>query len=149
MNSGALDLAITRVFNAPRELVFSAWTAPEHLQRWQGAPQGMTITTNIVDFRPGGEFRLCMRSTDGVDHWLQGVYREIVPPERIVFTHAWVGTDGKSSPETLVTITFMVRGNQTEMMLQQTGFTSAGARDGHGFGWNSQLDRFAEYLDTL
>jgi uncharacterized protein YndB with AHSA1/START domain len=109
----------------------------------------MTITSNAVDFRPGGEFRLCMRSTDGVDNWLQGVYREIVPPERIVFTHAWIGADGKSSPETLVTITLAERGDKTEMTLRQTGFTSAGARDGHGFGWNSQLDRFAEYLETL
>jgi uncharacterized protein YndB with AHSA1/START domain len=142
-------LVIHRVFDAPRDLVYTAWTDFEHLKRWQGAPQGMNVTAHEVDFRRGGKFRLCMRSADGADHWLQGVYREITPPEKLVFTHAWADADGKSSPETLVTITFIASGAKTEVTLRQTGFTSKEARDGHEVGWNSQFDRFAEYLATL
>src|SRR6516164_1264727 len=109
------ELVITRIFDAPRRLVFEAWTKPEHLARWQGAPRGFTVTTHEVDFRPGGAYRLCMRSPDGIDHWLQGVYREIVEPERLVFTHVWLNAEGKPGKETLVTITFTERGGKTEL----------------------------------
>lgn len=145
-NAAQIELVITRVFDAPRSLVFKAWTEPDHLERWQGAPQGFTITTHEVDFRPGGAYRLCMRSPEGIDHWLQGVYREIVAPERLVFTHAWLDARGKPAAETLVTITFTERGGKTELTLRQTGFESVQSRDGHNVGWNSQFDRLAQYL---
>jgi uncharacterized protein YndB with AHSA1/START domain len=143
------ELVITRIFDAPRRLVFEAWTKPEHLARWQGAPRGFTVTTHEVDFRPGGAYRLCMRSPDGIDHWLQGVYREIVEPERLVFTHVWLNAEGKPGKETLVTITFTERGGKTELTLHQTGFKSVESRDGHEKGWTSTFDRFAEYLRSL
>ena len=91
------DLVITRVFDAPRELVFDAWTKGEHLQQWQGAPRGFTVTTEKSDIRPGGGFRICMRSPDGVEHRLEGSYREIVRPERLVFTHTLLDAAGKPS----------------------------------------------------
>lgn len=144
--SAADELLLTRLFDAPRQLVFDAWTRPEHLERWQGAPEGFTMVEHDVDLRPGGIFRLCMRSPDGVDHRLQGVYREIVAPERLVFTHAWLGADCVPGRETLVTITFAAEGNRTRLTLRQTGFASIGARDGHGEGWNSTLDRLGRYL---
>ena len=140
------ELVITRVFDAPPDLVFKAWTEPEHLERWQGAPRGFTVTAHKVEFRPGGAYRLCMRSPEGVDHWLQGVYREIVEPERLVFTHAWLDAQGKPGTETLVTITFTKRGGKTELTLHQTGFMSVESRDGHQGGWTSTFDRLAEYL---
>jgi uncharacterized protein YndB with AHSA1/START domain len=87
-----------------------------------------------------------MRSPEGVDHWLQGVYREVVKPERLVFTHCWLDADGKPGQETLVTITFTERGEKTELTLRQTGFRSVESRDGHKLGWTSQLDGLAEYL---
>lgn len=140
------DLVITRVFDAPRELVFDAWTKAEHLQHWQGAPRGFTVTTEKSDIRPGGGFRICMRSPNGAEHRLEGSYREIVRPERLVFTHAWLDAVGKPSQETLVTVTFIERGVKTEMTLSQSGFRSTESRDGHRLGWTSAFDVLGEYL---
>jgi uncharacterized protein YndB with AHSA1/START domain len=145
-NAEELDLVITRVFDAPRELVFDAWTKAEHLQHWQGAPRGFTVTTEKSDIRPGGGFRICMRSPEGLDHWLQGLYREVARPERLVFTHAWLDATGKANQETLVTVTFVERGGKTEMTLRQSGFKSAESRDGHRLGWTSAFDALGDYL---
>ena len=99
------ELVITRVLDAPRRLVFKAWTEPERVVRWWG-PQGFTMPSCKMDVRPGGAFRFCMRSPDGADHWLQGVYREIVEPERLVLTWAWEDAEGKPGHETQVTVSF-------------------------------------------
>ena len=140
------ELVMTHVFDAPRALVWAAWTERRHLERWQGAPEGFMVTTAEADIRPGGAFRICMRSPEGVDHWLQGIYREVVAPERLVFTHAWLDADGKPEKETLVTITFAERGQKTELTLRQTGFTSEESRAGHESGWASTFERLAAYL---
>ena len=79
-------LVIQRVFDAPRHLVWKAWTEPERMVRWLG-PQGFTTTVLKADFRPGGAYRFHMRSPEGTEHWLQGVYRELVEPERLVSTY--------------------------------------------------------------
>jgi len=149
VSSAAEELVLTRVFDAPRELVFDAWTKAEHLQQWQGAPRGFTVTAQESDIRPGGGFRICMRSPEGVDHWLQGSYREITRPGRLVFTHAWLDAAGKPSQETSVTITFVERGKKTELTLRQTGFKSVEARDGHRMGWTSALEALADYLAEI
>lgn len=143
------ELVMTRVFDAPRALVFSAWTETEHLERWQNAPMGFTVTIEKSDIRPGGSFRVCMHAPDGTDHWLQGVYREVVPPERLVFTHSWTDASGNPGKETLVTITFADRGGKTELTLRQTGLASVASRDGHREGWNSTFNRLAGYLAGL
>ena len=143
------ELIITRVFDAPRELVFDAWTKAEHLQQWQGAPRGFTTTTEKSDIRPGGGFRICMRSPEGAEHRLEGSYREIVRPERLVFTHAWLDASGKRSQETMVTVTFIEHGGKTEMTLRQSGFKSAESRDGHRLGWTSAFDVLGEYLARI
>jgi uncharacterized protein YndB with AHSA1/START domain len=149
LKSRELEMTIQRTLNAPRSLVFSAWTEPQHLEHWENAPRGFTVTTNEVDFRVGGAYRVCMRSPEGVDHWLQGTYRDIAKPERLAFTHIWLDAQGKPGKETVVTISFADRGAQTELTLHQTGFESAGSRDGHRDGWSSSIDRFEEYLATL
>ncbi|HLX42663.1 MAG TPA: SRPBCC domain-containing protein [Bryobacteraceae bacterium] len=143
------ELLIKRVFDAPRQLVFDAWTKPEHLARWQGAPEGFTVSSHDVDLRPGGAYRLCMRSPEGVDHWLQGVYREVVDPERLVFTHVWLDDRKQPGPETVVTITLADLGGKTELTLHQTGFKAVQSRDGHYTGWTSTLDRFHAYIVSL
>ncbi|HEX4602895.1 MAG TPA: SRPBCC domain-containing protein [Candidatus Angelobacter sp.] len=140
------ELVITRLFDAPRDLVFAAWTEQKHLDRWQNAPEGFTVTVEESNIQTGGAYRICMRSPEGVEHWLQGVYREVVRPERLVFTHAWVGADGKPADETLVTITFTERDGKTELTLRQTGFKSVESRNGHSLGWNSTFDRLTNYL---
>lgn len=71
------ELVITRTFEAPRQLVYDAWTRAEHLERWQGAPKGMTVSIAESDIRTGGRFRLNMKGADGTDHWLSGVYHDV------------------------------------------------------------------------
>jgi uncharacterized protein YndB with AHSA1/START domain len=141
------ELVITRLFDAPREQVFECWTQPDHLQHWQGAPRGFTVTSSGSDIRPGGFFRICMRSPEGVDRWLEGHYREIVEPERLVFTHVWLDAGRKRGNEALVTITLAERDGKTELTLRQTGFTSVESRDGHKYGWSSALDVLEDYMD--
>jgi uncharacterized protein YndB with AHSA1/START domain len=145
--SSERELVITRIFNAPPALLFKMWTEQEHLEHWQGAPKGFTVPFHESDIRPGGSFKICMRSPEGIDHWLGGVYREVTPPERLVFTHSWLNAEGKPGKETLVTITLKPVGDKTELTLRQTGFTSDEARNGHQGGWNSSFDRLHEYVD--
>src|SRR4029453_17854672 len=92
--SAERELILTRVFDAPRSLVFKAWTEPEYLVRWWG-PQGFTTTIIRNAVRPGGAYRVHMRGPEGDDHWPQGVYREVVEPERLVMTGRWSDADGK------------------------------------------------------
>lgn len=143
------DLVITRLFAAPRNLVYAAWTEPEHLEKWQNAPQGLSVIVETSDIRTGGSLRICMRSPEGQENWLQGKYLEVVAPEKLVFTHAWINTQGQPGPETLVTITFSESDGKTEITLRQTGFKSAEAREGHSYGWISTFDRLTEYLSSL
>ena len=143
--SSERELVITRVFDAPRPLVFKAWTEPERLVRWWG-PEGFTLPSCEMDLRPGGAFRFLMRSPEGNDHRLQGVYREIAEPERLVFTSAWVDADGKPGHETLVTVTFAEHGAKTTLTLHQAVFESVESRDGHEAGWTECLDRLAALL---
>lgn len=143
------ELLITRLIDAPRSLVYQAWTDPEHLKHWQGAPRGFTVTVEKRDFRPGGEFRICMHSPELGDHRLQGTYHEVIPSERLVFTHCWLDADGNAGHETLVTMVFKDCGGKTELTLRQTGFKSVESRDGHAKGWAGMLDRLAEYIESL
>lgn len=139
------ELAIQRVFNAPRDLVFEMWTRKEHLDRWS-CPEGMTIPVSEGDIRTGGWFRTCMRGSDGSEHWVSGTYHEVSAPERIVFTHAWEEEDGARGHETVVTIVFSdTEDGKTHMYFHQAFFTSTASRDGHEEGWTSCFRR----LETL
>jgi uncharacterized protein YndB with AHSA1/START domain len=139
-------LILERIFDAPRNLVFKAWTEPARLVQWFG-PRGFTSTVLEADVRPGGAYRFHMRSSGGDDHWLQGVYREIVEPERLVASFAWADEQGSvTSPETLLTVTFAEHGDRTKLRLHQAVFESVSARDQHNGGWSSSLERLAEYL---
>jgi uncharacterized protein YndB with AHSA1/START domain len=145
-----LELVITRFFDAPRDLVFKAWTDPEHLVRWWG-PKGFTSTMiGKIDLRPGAPYRIHMRGPDGDDHWSQGVYREIVEPERLVFAGYWADAEGKpKGPESTVTVTFEDLSGKTRLTLRQRVFESLTARDAHRGGWTSSFERLAEYLATV
>ena len=145
--STADELVITRIFMAPPALVFAAWTEPEHLAHWSG-PEGFTTPHHEMDLRPGGRYRACLRSPEGEDHWVGGVYREIEPPTRLVMTHVWENVGGQPGPETLVTVTFTEEGaGRTRMQFRQTGFTSKASRDGHEEGWSSSFDKLATHLE--
>lgn len=99
-----------------------------------------------MDVRPGGAFRFCMRGPEGDDHRLRGVYREVVEPERLVFTWAWEGEGGTLGHETVLTVTFEEHGEKTRLTLHQAVFESVTARDAHQGGWTSGLEHLAEYL---
>lgn len=143
-----LALEIVRVFDAPRSLVYAAWTDPVHGAKW--APHGMQIIHNEVDPRVGGTMRIGMRRADGVEHWESGVYREIVPNKRLVFTHSWEDGNGGRSPQTLVHIEFEDAGpGKTRMIFRQTGFGSVASRDGHFGGWSEAFENLATYVQAL
>ena len=141
----APELVITRVFDAPRPLVFKAWTEREHLVHWS-CPQGFTLTQCEGDLRPGGAWRSCIRSPDGSDLWLGGVYREVVENERLVFTHAWDAADAKPGHETLVTVTFGDDDGKTMLTFRQRFFDSVESRDGHRGGWTECFEKLAALL---
>ena len=138
-------LTVTRVIDAPRRLVFKAWTDPSHVARWWG-PQGFITTYCDMDIRQGGRFRFCMRSPAGTEHRKCGVYREIVEPERIVFTFAWEDAAGELGHELLTTVTFAEYGTKTKLTLKQEVFETVAGCDDHRRGWTSCLKRFAEYI---
>lgn len=137
-------LSITRLFSAPRRLVFEAWTKGEHLSQWC-APKGFTIPFSEGVLRPGGKWRSCMRMPDGTECWLSGVYREIIQDELVEFTHAWE-ENGQRGHETIVTVRLSDQGNKTKMILRQALFDSVASRNGHRGGWNECLDRLVEFL---
>jgi uncharacterized protein YndB with AHSA1/START domain len=143
------ELVITRVFDAPRSLVFKAWTEPEHMVKWLG-PQGFTGKILQSAKRPGDAYRYYMRDPQGGDHWQQGIVREMVEPERLVCTYVWADAEGNPTrPETLLTVLFEELGGKTKLTLRQAVFESVSARDDHRGGWNSSLDRLAEYVAAV
>lgn len=146
--AGEPALEIVRVFDAPRSLVYAAWTDSVHATKW--APHGMAIIHVEAELRPGGGIRVGMRHENGDEHWESGTYREIVANQRLVFTHAWEDGQGHRGPETLVRIEFEDAGpGRTRMILRQAGFTSIASRDGHRAGWSEAFDDLAAYFATL
>ena len=151
------EIVITRVFDAPRELVWKAWTEPERIMRWFG-PKGFTTPVCKVDLRPGGVMHFCMRSPDGKDYWNGGVFREVVPPSRLVYTDYFADENGNPvspaqygmSPdfpaENLITVTFEEFDGKTKLTLHHTIPASVAEQAGAQQGWNETLDKFAEYL---
>jgi len=142
------ELTITRVFNAPRVLVFKTWTDPRHAMNWWG-PVDHPAAHLEMDVRPGGTWCARLRSTEtGKDLWHRGVFREVLAPERLVFTFTW-DEEGERGLETLVTVTFAEQGGKTLMTFRHAPFQSAAERDGHQGGWSSCFDRLDAELARL
>ncbi len=139
-------LVLTREFAAPRELVFQAWTRPEHVARWWG-PHGFTLPVCTQDFRVGGSYRFCMRSPAGTDHWVWGEYREIVEPERLVFTWEREDEDGlRCLLSNVVTVTLAETAEgKTRLTLHHATFQTMADRDDHRGGWTESLERLAAF----
>jgi uncharacterized protein YndB with AHSA1/START domain len=142
------ELVITRILDAPPSLVFKFWTEPSHLVRWWG-PKGFTAPSVEIDVRPGGAWRACIRSPEGTDHWMQGVYREVVEPLRLVFTFAWEDDQGALGHQTLVTVTFAEHDGKTRLTFHQAVFESMESRDWHQSGWSECFDRLENDLAQL
>jgi uncharacterized protein YndB with AHSA1/START domain len=156
------EFVITRVFDAPRELVWKAFTEREHLMHWWG-PKGFKVLSCSLDLRPGGIFHYCLQSPDGQQMWGKFVYREIVAPERIVhilsFSDENQGvTRHPMAPvwplETLATVTFSERGGKTTMTVRWAPHNAteeernmfASSHDSMRQGWTGTMDQLADYL---
>jgi uncharacterized protein YndB with AHSA1/START domain len=137
-------LELKHTFAAPAAKVFEAWTRPEAVRRWFGPSDDFTVTDCQVDAQPGGPYRVSMRHSGGDSHTAFGTYREIVLNEKLVFTWAWEGENAQE--ETLVTVTFAGKGNQTELTLKHERFQTVEARDNHQQGWTGTLQRLAATL---
>ena len=147
-SSNTLDaektLRIERTFDAPRDLVYQAWTDPVHMTKWWG-PEGMSIPNCEIDVQPGGAWRTCMLGEDQSEHWVQGTYQEVDPPEKLVFTWAWED-DGVPGHQSTVTIEFHDRGDQTNLILIHQELETTESRDMHGQGWSSSFNCLTDYL---
>lgn len=140
------ELRITRLFDAPREMVFEVWTKPEHQVHWMG-PTDFTVPSCEIDFRVGGSYRTSIVSPEGVVYWMRGAYREIRAPERLVFSFAWE-EEGERGTENLITLEFFDEAGKTRLEFLQAPFLSIAERDGHEGGWKQSFERLAAYLET-
>ena len=137
--SPSLDttLEIKRTFQSSREKVFQAWTDPEKLNRWFAPSDDYEVSAEC-DPRPGGNYRVQMTHKDGNIHTVVGEYREVNPPEKLVFTWSWEDGGVQGS---LVTVDLQDLGESTEVTLTHSGFLSAEWRDKHNEGWSGALSR--------
>lgn len=142
------ELLITRTFDAPVSLVFSMWSDPEHFRRWMG-PEGFECPAAEIDFRVGGAYRSMIKSDEYGENPFGGVYREIVPNRKLVFTFAWDNDGPAAGVETIVTILFEERGGKTVQTFHQTPFTTVERRDSHVGGWSSAFDKQTAYVLNL
>jgi uncharacterized protein YndB with AHSA1/START domain len=156
------ELVFKRIFDAPRELVFEVWTESEHLKRWWG-PKGFTMGVSKLDLRPDGVFHYSMRTPDGHEMWGKFVYREIAPPEKIVFINSFSDEEGKTvrapfSPtfplEILNTLTFTEHEGKTTIILRGGPINAieeelkffAGMHANMQQGFAGTFDQLEEYL---
>lgn len=157
------DLQLTRLIDAPRAVVFEVWTQAEHLAQWFG-PRQVDLPVCTVDARPGGTLHFCHRVGDGTEVWVKGEYREVVPPERLVFSMWFSDRQGRPGvhptfPELrgvtmLTTVTLIDRQGKTELTVRQQTLLPEAAvaeatrreREAARAGWMETLDRLAEYV---
>jgi uncharacterized protein YndB with AHSA1/START domain len=140
-----LTICIERTFYAPPAFLFQAWTQREHFIKWFG-PEGFTIPFCEMNVSEGAAWRACMRSSQGIDCWVQGVYQEIAAPGRLAFTYAEEDDNGKPGHQTLVTLAFNENESGTKVIFRQAAFESIDDRDGHAEGWASAFDCLEKYL---
>lgn len=140
------DVIVTRVFDAPRALVFEMWTDPKRMARWWG-PSGFTNPVCELDVRPGGAIRIHMRAPDGTVYPMTGSFREIVEPERIVFTAVAQDHAGNPLLEVLTTATFAHQAGKTELTVDARAVGLAPVAPqmlaGMETGWTQSLERLA------
>jgi uncharacterized protein YndB with AHSA1/START domain len=136
------SLTLKRRLNAPPAKVYRAWTDPEKMMRWYAPANAETLAAE-TDARVGGRFRVLMRTDDGQEHDVRGVYREVVPDEKLVFTWQW-----RSKPEweSLVTVTLKRDGDATILTLIHEQIPDDAERDGHRNGWGGALDKLAHVV---
>jgi uncharacterized protein YndB with AHSA1/START domain len=139
------EVVVTRVVDAPRRLVFEAMSSPKHIPQWLTGPEGWTMPVCEIDLRPGGAWRYVYRMADGTEMTLQGVYREVAPPERVVSTESW----GPEWPETVNTMVLTEAAGRTTITLT-IRYPSPEARDAAlRSGMKEGMDQGFARLDAL
>jgi uncharacterized protein YndB with AHSA1/START domain len=143
------EVTFVRVFDAPRDVVFKAWTDPMQLAQWWG-PKGFTNPVCEVDARPGGKMLIHMQGPDGAVYPMTGVFREVDPPKRLVFTNAAVDLDGNVLLEGMTTVTFEEQGGKTKLTVRSSATAVAPVAvemiKGMNEGWAQSLDRLADLV---
>jgi uncharacterized protein YndB with AHSA1/START domain len=143
------ELIVIRILDAPLETVFQAWTDPKQMARWWG-PNCFTNPVCELDPRPGGAWRIVMRAPDGVEYECGGIYSEVVPPERLVFSNNAFDHEGKTLLEGVTSVTFAAQGSKTKLTLEtrMIGKVSYAAQmlAGMEAGWNQSLDRLTDLV---
>lgn len=146
------ELTLTRVYAAPRETVFRAWTDPVQLARWWG-PQGFTNPVCEVDARPGGRLRIVMRAPDGSEYPMRGEFREVVVPERLSFTNCAVDDEDRPIIDGFTTVLFAAEGEGTRVTVITRGKAvqpiAVQYLQGMEQGWTGSLDKLAGLLPQL
>lgn len=145
------EIRITRVFDAPRELVWKAWTTPAMLVHWFGCAAFSTISADN-DLREGGTWRVVLRTPDGEDIPSYGTYTAVRPVDHLAFTHQWEKQPVDVNPahhRTQVTVDLLEEGEKTRMHFRQTGLASEASRDSHIGGWCDSMDALALAVATL
>jgi uncharacterized protein YndB with AHSA1/START domain len=142
-------VALTRIFEAPRERVFACWTRAEHLQHWFG-PKGFTIHSCETDPRPGGLFKLCMRAPDGKDYWVRGQFSELETPRRLVIRCSADDDKGVERLHEVIDVTFTESNGRTTVALNATARgpsdEAAAMLKGMDKGWAQTVDRLGTHL---
>ena len=134
-----ITLVVRRTFKAPREEVFRAWTAPEEIVKWWG-PEGCSSPGAETDLRAGGRYRIAMTTPEKKEIYSFGEYQEVTPPEKLVFTWTWEGPPEMAGVETLITLEFAEKGDETELTLTHERFPTQKDKENHEWGWNSCFD---------
>ena len=141
------QIVLTREIAAPRTLLFRLWTEPEHLMRWWG-PQTTTASSASVDLREGGAWRHCILTAEGKEYWSHGRYLEIVPPERLVFTFAWEGQNGKPGHQMKVTVELHELGEKTRLVFRKVELPDDTELKLQTGGWEQALDKYVAYAEA-
>ena len=137
------SLQIRRIYKASVATVYTALTDPGEVSQWMAPSDNFKKTEATVDARVGGRYRIVMYAPNGEEHRVAGVYKEVIPDKKLVYTWAWESTPER---ESLVTIELRASGEGTELTLTHTRFADSEARDKHSQGWNGCLDRLGRYL---
>jgi uncharacterized protein YndB with AHSA1/START domain len=140
------SLTVRRTFQAPRDRVFRAWTNAQELARWFAPSTDYSTKVPELDLKVGGKYKVEMHHKSGSVHMVEGTYREIKPPEKIVFTWRW--ENDPAARESLVTIEFLDLGPSTEILLTHVQLPDAEQRDKHAHGWNGCLDQLARFVQA-
>jgi len=146
---GEATVTLTRVYDAPRDLMWRAWTDPKHMAQWFG-PRGFTSSVPELDVRVGGNLRIVMHGPDGNDYPMKGVFREVVPPERLVFSNIAVDNDGNHLLEGETTVILEAQGAKTKLTLRTyaKGLVPMAPQmlAGTEAGWSQSLDKMEELV---